>query len=323
MRYRRLGSAGPKVSAIGLGCLAMTGGLGAADEAECVATVRKGLDAGLNLLDTADFYSDGANEELVGRAIVGRRDGVVLATRGGLRPEHPGGPPKILDGRPGSLRTACEASLRRLGVDHIDLYYLGRVDPKVPVEESVGGLGDLVAQGKIRYVGLSEAAPADIVRAHTVHPITALQTEYSLWERHVEERILPLTRKLGIGFVAHTPLGKGFLTGTLTSAEQLGDGDIRRNHPRFLGENFDRNSSLVAEAARVMASTGIPLPQLALAWLLSRGEDVVAIPGTRRAGHLMTNLAAADVPMSEALAGQLASMISHEQVAGSRAPVRR
>nr|ADE34525.1 SsfF [Streptomyces sp. SF2575] len=323
MEYRKLGASGLEVSAVGLGCLAMTGAYGPADEADCVEVVRRGLDLGLTLLDTADFYGEGANESLVGRAIAGHRDRVVLATRGGLRAERPGGPPKIVDGRPEYLRAACEASLQRLGTDVVDLYYLGRVDPKVPVEESVGALAELVAEGKIRHIGLSEATPEEIRRGHGVHRLTALQTEYSLWERHVEAEILPTTRELGIGFVAHTPLGKGFLAGGLTDEQQLAPGDIRRNHPRFQGESFERNAALVAELDVAVADTGVPVSQLALAWLLARGEDIVPIPGTRKAGHLAANLGAAGVQLSANLVERLSSLVPPEKVAGPRVPVRR
>ncbi|GAV40275.1 aldo/keto reductase [Streptomyces acidiscabies] len=323
MRYRTLGRDGLDVSAVGLGCLAMAGVYGPADAARFSELVEQGLRRGLTLIDTADFYGDGANEEMVGRAIAGHRDEVVVATRGGLRAERPGGPPKVLDGRPEYLRTACEASLRRLGVDHIDLYYLGRVDPGVPVEESVGALAALVAEGKIRHIGLSEASADDIRRGHATHPVTALQSEYSLWERHVEAEILPTVRELGIGFVAHTPLGKGFLTRTLTEAGQLRPGDIRLNHPRFQGENFRRNAELVAELDVAVSDTGLSAAQLALVWLLGRGEDVVPIPGTRSAAHLAANLGAMNVHPSPQLMERIGKLVSPEQVTGPRVPVRR
>jgi aryl-alcohol dehydrogenase-like predicted oxidoreductase len=247
----------------------------------------------------------------------------VLATRGGLRSERPGGPPKIIDGRPEYLRTACEASLRRLGVDHVDLYYLGRVDPAVPVQESVGALAELAAAGLIRHIGLSEASAADIRAAHAVHPITVLESEYSLWERRVETEILPVLRELGIGFVAHTPLGKGMLAGAVGGDSVLGPGDIRRNHPRFQGENLRRNAELAAGMAETAARLGLSLPQLALAWLLARGEDVVPIPGTRSAGHLAANLAAADAALSAADVEHLSTLIAPERVAGAGGPAHR
>ncbi|MEV4921991.1 aldo/keto reductase [Streptomyces roseoverticillatus] len=323
MRYRTLGTGGPLVSAVGLGCLGMSGGYGPADPAECEATIRHGLDLGITLLDTADFYGAGANEELVGRAISGRREEVVLATRGGLRAAVPGGPPTIADGSPGHLRQACEASLRRLGTGHVDIYYLGRVDPAVPVEESVGALAELVAEGKIRHVGLSEATAEQLRRAHAVHPLTAVESEYSLWERHVEDDILPTVRELGIGFTAHTPLGKGFLAGALVTTDQLGPGDHRRNHPRFQGENFRRNRRLIAEAEEASAETGLPLATLALAWLLSRGPEIVPIPGTRRRTHLEANAAAADHLITPEQADRLAALVPPALVSGSRQPVRR
>lgn len=322
MEYRKLGADGLEVSAVGLGCLAMTGAYGPADEAECATLIQRGLHRGLTLIDTADFYGDGRNEELVGRAVAGHRDRVVLATRGGLRAERPGGPPKILDGRPEYLRAACEASLRRLGVDHIDLYYLGRVDPKVPVEESVGALAELVAEGKVQHIGLSEASADEIRRGHAVHAVTALQSEYSLWERYVEAEILPTTRELGIGFVAHTPLGKGFLGRTLARPGQLQPGDIRLNHPRFQGENFLRNAELAAELDVAVADTGLGAPQLALAWLLAQGDDIVPIPGTRSDAHLAANLAAADVRPSARLVDRLSALVPPERVTGPRVPAR-
>ncbi|MEV0275038.1 aldo/keto reductase [Streptomyces sp. NPDC050610] len=323
MEYRKLGAGALEVSAVGLGCLAMTGAYGPADEAECVALIRRGLRRGLTLIDTADFYGAGRNEELVGRAVAGHRDQAVLATRGGLRAERPDGPPKIVDGRPRYLRTACEASLRRLGVDHVDLYYLGRVDPKVPVEESVGALGELVAEGKIRHIGLSEATADELRGGHAAHPVTALQSEYSLWERHVEAEILPAARELGIGFVAHTPLGKGLLTRALAEPDQLRPGDIRLNHPRFQGESFRHNVQLAAELDAVVADTGLGAAQLALGWLLARGNDIVPIPGTRSGAHLAANLSAADVRLSAELVERLSTLVPPERVTGPRTPVRR
>jgi aryl-alcohol dehydrogenase-like predicted oxidoreductase len=319
MEYRKLGTL--EVSAIGLGCLGMSGGYGQATAAECVATIRHALDRGVTLLDTAAFYADGANESLVGQAIAGRRSEVVVATRGGLRAAAPGGPPKIVDGSPGHLRAACEESLRRLGVDHVDLYYLGRVDPAVAVQDSVGALAELVAEGKIRHIGLSEASADAIRQAHTVHPISALETEYSLWERHVEDEILPVTRQLGIGFVAHTPLGKGMLTGRLPAEFEAGD--YRMNHPRFQGGNLSHNRELIAAVQAGMANTGLPAAQLALAWLLSRGPDIVPIPGTRRIPHLNANIDAVDIHLGEADAARLTELITAQQVAGARQPVRR
>jgi aryl-alcohol dehydrogenase-like predicted oxidoreductase len=321
MRYRKLGAL--EVSAVGLGCLGMSGGYGPADEAQCVDTIRHGLDLGLTLLDTADFYGGGANEELVGRAVAGRRDEVVLATRGGLRPAVPGGPPKVVDGRPEYLRAACDASLRRLGTDRIDLYYLGRVDPAVPVEDSVGALASLVEAGKVRHIGLSEASPEAIRRAHAVHPVTALESEYSLWERHVEAEILPTVRELGIGFVAHTPLGKGMLTGTLSTVDAFPPGDYRGNHPRFQDGHLRHNQALVDGARDALAGKGVPLGRLILAWLLAQGPDIVPIPGTRRREHLASNLAAADLELSTVETDRLSALVPPERVSGGREPVRR
>ncbi|GGS05402.1 oxidoreductase [Streptomyces humidus] len=323
MRYRTLGERGPRVSAVGLGCLALTGGYGPVDRAECENTVRGALDLGVTLFDTADFYAGGTNEELVGRALAGRRDEAVIATRTGLRPRAPGGPPTVVDGRPHQLKRACEASLRRLDTDHIDVYYLGRVDPRVPVEESVGALGELVAEGKIRHVGLSEAPADDLRRAHAAHPVTVLESEYSVWERHVEQDALPAATAAGIGFAAHTPLGKGFLTGRLVDPGDLGPDDHRRNHPRFQGENFRANRRLVARAEEELAGLGMPLAQGALAWLLSRGPWIVPIPGTRSLRHLADNAAAADVRLTDGQTDRLTALLSPTLISGSRHPVRR
>ncbi|SDW71194.1 Predicted oxidoreductase [Amycolatopsis xylanica] len=319
MDYRKLGEL--EVSAVGLGCLGMSGGYGAASADDCVATIRKGLELGLTLLDTADFYGAGANEELVGRAVSGRRADVVLATRGGLRSAEPGGPPVITDGRPAYLREACDASLRRLGVDHIDLYYLGRPDPDVPIEESVGGLASLVADGKIGHIGLSEVSADQLRRGHAEHPITALESEYSLWERHVEAEILPAAASLGVGLVAHTPLGKGMLSGELRAVE-FAPGDFRRNHPRFDTANFAHNHALI-ETARAAFPSDVPFATLALAWLLSRGPGVVPIPGTRRIAHLTSNLAAADLALDAATVDRLSALVPPSAVRGSRARAPR
>ncbi len=298
MEQRQLGNKGPVVSAIGLGCMGMSEFYGGAEEDESLATIQRALDLGLTLIDTADAYGPHKNEELVGRALRGRRQGVILATKFGLvrsaDPTYRG-----VDGRPEYVKAACDASLRRLGVDHIDLYYQHRVDPLVPIEDTVGAMSDLIKAGKVRFLGLSEAAPATIRRAHRVHPITALQTEYSLWTRDVEEEILPTVRSLGIGFVAYSPLGRGFLSGRFQRPEDLPEGDFRRNNPRFQGENFRRNLDLVERVRAIAHEKGVTPSQLALAWVLSRGEDVVPIPGTKRRRYLEENVAALEISLSD------------------------
>src|SRR5205823_8526908 len=281
MKTRRLGRQGPNVSEMGLGCMGMSEFYGRPDEAEAIATIHRALDLGMNFLDTADAYGPFTNEKLVGRAIADRRDDVVLATKFGIvrstDPKYRG-----IDGSPAYVRKACQASLDRLGVDYIDLYYLHRVDPKTPIEETVGAMAELVDEGKVRYLGLSEAAAATIRRAHAVHPITALQTEYSLWTRDPEGEILSTVRELGIGFVAYSPLGRGFLTGKIRSPDELGRDDFRRSIPRFQGDNFRRNQALAGRFRELATEKGVTPAQLALAWVLSRGDDIVPIPGTRR-----------------------------------------
>ena len=297
MQKRQLGSQGLEVSAIGLGCMGMSDFYGGRDEAEAVATLHRALELGVTMLDTADMYGVGSNEELVGRAIKGRRDGVVIATKfGNVR--APDGKPLGVNGKPDYVRSACEASLRRLGVEVIDLYYQHRVDPATPIEDTVGAMAELVRQGKVRHLGLSEAAPATIRRAHAVHPIAALQTEYSLWSRDPEDLILPTVRELGIGFVAYSPLGRGFLTGQIRSPEDLDADDWRRQAPRFQGENFQRNLDLVARIEAIAARKGCTPGQLALAWVMARGEDVVPIPGTKRRRYLEENVAAAEISLT-------------------------
>ncbi|MER7815528.1 aldo/keto reductase [Streptomyces sp. NPDC096153] len=323
MNERKLGTGGPEVSAIGLGCMGMSGGYGAADPDECVRTVRHALDLGITLFDTADFYADGENERLLGRALAGRRAEALIVTRGGVRARTPGGPPTVVDGSPAYLRQACEASLRRLGVDHIDVYCLGRVDPDVPVEESMGALAGLLAEGKIGHIALSEVSAQTLRRAHAVHPVTALESEYSLWERHIEDDILPAARELGVGLLAHTPLGKGFLTGALRGPGELGERDHRRNHPRWQGDNFRHNRAMVDEAAETAAELGVSRARLALAWLLSRGEDIVPIPGSRRPAHLADNAAAAELRLSVEQTARLEGIFRPGRVAGSRHPAHR
>jgi aryl-alcohol dehydrogenase-like predicted oxidoreductase len=297
MRNRRLGRPGLEVSAIGLGCMGMSDFYGGRDEAEAVATIHRAIDLGVTFLDTADMYGVGRNEELVGRAIRDRRDRVVLATKfGNVR--APDGTPLGVNGRPDYVRSACEGSLRRLGVEVIDLYYQHRVDPETPIEETLGAMAELVRQGKVRHLGLSEAAPATIRRAHAVHPVAALQTEYSLWTRDVEDEVLPTCRELGIGFVAYSPLGRGFLTGQIKSPEDLEPDDWRRQSPRFQGENFRRNLDLVAKVDAIARRKGCTPGQLALAWVLAQGDDVVPIPGTKRRRYLEENAGALEVELT-------------------------
>jgi aryl-alcohol dehydrogenase-like predicted oxidoreductase len=298
METRTLGHAGPEVSAEGLGCMGMSEFYGSADEPEAMATIQLALELGVNFLDTADMYGPFVNEELVGRAIAGRRDEVVLATKfGNVR--GPNGERLGVRGDPEYVREACEASLRRLGIDTIDLYYQHRVDPKVPIEETVGAMAELVEQGKVRYLGLSEAAPETIRRAHATHPIAALQTEYSLWSRDPEDEILPTLRELGIGFVPYSPLGRGFLTGRFRSADDLPEDDFRRFNPRFEGENFGRNLELVERVEEIAAEKDITAGQLALAWVLAQGDEMVPIPGTKRRQYLKENVAAVGVELSD------------------------
>ena len=297
MRKRKLGRQGLEVSALGLGCMGMSEFYGPRDEAESIATIHRALDLGINFLDTADVYGPFTNEELVGRAIRGRRDGIVLATKFGIvRSADPLA--RAINGRPEYIRTASEGSLKRLGVETIDLYYQHRVDPQVPIEETVGAMAQLVKEGKVRYLGLSEASPATIRRAHAVHPITALQTEYSLWSREPEDEILETVRELGIAFVAYSPLGRGFLTGQIKRYEDFAEDDYRRLSPRFQGDNFARNLELVRQVEAIAKDKGCTSAQLALAWVLAQGEDVIPIPGTKRRSYLEENVAAANVTLT-------------------------
>jgi aryl-alcohol dehydrogenase-like predicted oxidoreductase len=298
MEQRSLGTQGLVVSAEGLGCMGMSEFYGEVDEDQAVATIHRALELGVTLLDTADMYGPFTNERLVGRAIGGRRDQVVLATKFGSERRPDGGWVGI-NGRPDYVRAACDASLARLGVDVIDLYYQHRVDTTVPIEETVGAMAELVREGKVRYLGLSEAKPETIRRAHAVHPISALQTEYSLWSREPEVEILPTVRELGIGFVAYSPLGRGFLTGRFATEQDVpGAGDFRGRLPRFRGENFRRNLELVERVTAIAVDKGVTAGQLALAWVLHRGADVVPIPGTKRVEYLEQNAAAVDVRLS-------------------------
>ena len=320
MEKRTLGSGDLEVSALGLGCMGMSEFYGTpADEERAVEVIHRALDLGVLFLDTADMYGPFTNEELVGRAIEGRRDEVVLATKFGNVRSADGGFLGV-DGRPEYVRRACHESLRRLGVDHIDLYYQHRVDPDVPIEETVGAMARLREEGKIRHLGLSEAAPATIRRAHAEHPVTALQTEYSLWSRFPEEEILPTVRELGIGFVAYSPLGRGFLTGRFTSPDDLPEGDWRRRSPRFQGENFRKNLELVERAEEIAAEKGVTPAQLALAWVLEQGEDVVPIPGTTSVGHLEENVEAADVELTSRELARLDAAAPPGAPAGNRYP---
>lgn len=319
MKQRALGSRELTVSALGLGCMGMSEFYGAGDDEESVATIHRALDLGIAFLDTSDMYGRGHNEELVGRAIKDRRDEVVLATKFGIvRTDDPR--ERGITGRPEYVRQACDASLARLGVDVIDLYYQHRVDRTVPIEETVGAMGELVEVGKVRFLGLSEAAPATIRRAVSVHPIAALQTEYSLWSRDPEDEILPTCRELGIGFVAYSPLGRGFLTGGITRFSDLAEDDFRRFSPRFQGENFDRNLALVDRIKALAGEKGCTPSQLALAWLLAQGEDIVPIPGTKRRRYLEENAAAIDVRLSAEDLTRIAELAPVGVAAGDRYP---
>jgi aryl-alcohol dehydrogenase-like predicted oxidoreductase len=298
MQSRKLGRSGLTVSALGLGCMGMSEFYGPRDDNESVATIHRALDLGINFLDTADVYGPFTNEELVGRAIRGRRDKIVLATKFGIvrDPNDPNS--RGMNGKPEYVRQACEASLRRLGVDTIDLYYQHRVDPNTPIEETVGAMAQLIKEGKVRFLGLSEAGARTLRRAVKIHPISALQTEYSLWTRDPEDEILPACRELGIGFVAYSPLGRGFLTGQFKRFDDLPADDYRRSSPRFQGENFNRNLDLVRRVEEIAREKNCKPSQLALAWVLAQGEDIVPIPGTKRRKYLEENVGALDVHIS-------------------------
>jgi aryl-alcohol dehydrogenase-like predicted oxidoreductase len=313
-----LGSQGLNVSRLGLGCMGMSGVYGKSEDDESAATIQRALDLGVTFLDTADMYGRGHNEELVGRAIKDRRDEVQLATKFGNVIDESG--KRGLDGSPSHVRRACDASLARLSVEDIDLYYLHRVDDKVPIEDTVGAMAELVESGKARYLGLSEASSATIRRAHAVHPISALQTEYSLWTRDVETDILATCRELGIGFVAYSPLGRGFLTGVIESVDDLSEGDWRRMHPRFKAENIERNKKMLQRVDAMASALGVSAPQLALSWVLAQGDDVVPIPGTRRSSHLESNLAATEIDLAENDLAALEEVAPPGVAAGDRYP---
>ncbi|HEX8212693.1 MAG TPA: aldo/keto reductase [Longimicrobium sp.] len=319
MEERALGSGGLRVSALGLGCMGMSEFYGEGDEDESLATISRALDLGVTLLDTADIYGPYTNEELVGKAIRGKRDRVVIATKFGIvRSEDPAF--RGINGRPEYVRRACEASLKRLGTDHIDLYYQHRVDTGVPIEETVGAMARLVDDGKVRFLGLSEAGPETIRRAHAEHPIAALQTEYSLWSREPEDEILPIVRELGIGFVPYSPLGRGFLTGRFRTIDDLPEDDYRRHSPRFQGENFARNLELVARIEEIARTRGCTPAQLALAWVLAQGEDMVPIPGTKRRKYLEENLGALRVELTPDDLARIDEMAPQGVAAGTRYP---
>ncbi|ABQ27681.1 aldo/keto reductase [Geotalea uraniireducens] len=319
MEQRKLGTQGLVVSAQGLGCMGMSEFYGQSDEAESIATINRAIDLGVTLLDTADMYGPFTNEELLGRAIRGRRSQVVLATKFGiLRTSDPTS--RGVCGRPDYVLTSCDSSLKRLGVDHIDLYYQHRVDPDVPIEETMGAMADLVTAGKVRYLGLSEAKPAIIRRAHAVHPVTALQSEYSLWTRDPEDEVLPTLRELGIGLVAYSPLGRGFLTGQIKSFDDFAADDYRRNSPRFQGENFTKNLELVERVRAIAARKEITAGQLALAWVLAQGNDIVPIPGTKRRKYLEENIAATTVSISESELAEIDAALPKGVASGDRYP---
>ncbi len=319
MISRKLGKSGLEVSGLGLGCMGMSEFYAGATVEESISTLHRALDLGIDFLDTADVYGPFKNEQLVGRAIRGRREGVILATKFGIV-RGPEGSFAGISGRPEYVRRACDASLLRLGVNHIDLYYQHRVDRNVPIEETTGAMADLVQAGKVRFIGLSEAAPATIRRAHKIHPVTALQTEYSLWSRDPEDEILPLVRELGIAFVAYSPLGRGFLTGRFRSIEDIPEGDYRRLLPRFQGENFPKNLALADQVREFARTKGVKPSQLALAWVLAQGDEIIPIPGTAYRSHLEENVAATEISLSAEDLNRLDEVAPKNAAAGPRYP---
>ena len=318
MQTRTLGPKGPAVSALGLGCMGMSEFYGAHSDAESLATLERALELGVNFFDTADAYGPYTNEELLGRAFAGRRERLFIATKFGFVRDPDDRAARAIDARPARVRAACEASLRRLGFEYVDLYYLHRVDREVPIEETVGAMAELVRAGKVRYLGLSEVAPQTLERAQRVHPITALQSEYSLWTRDPEDGVLETCRQLGVGFVPYCPLGRGFLTGRIRSTEDFAPDDYRRESPRFQGENFARNLALVEKVQSLARAKGCTAAQLALAWVLAQGEDIVPIPGTRRVKNLEENLGALEVRMSPDELAAIEAVFPASAVAGAR-----
>lgn len=320
LKTRRLGNQGLATSSLGLGCMGMSEFYGNRDDSESIATIHRALELGVTLLDTADIYGPHTNEQLVGRAIKGKRDRVMLATKFGIvrDPKNPGA--RAVNGRPDYVRASCDGSLKRLGVDVIDLYYQHRVDPDVPIEETVGAMAELVRSGKVRFLGLSEAAPETLCRAHGVHPISALQMEYSLWSRDAEDGALPMCRDLGIGFVAYSPLGRGFLTGRLKKVDDLPADDYRRSSPRFQGTNFEKNLELVRHIKELARQRGCTPSQLALAWVLERGQDIVPIPGTKHRRYLEENIAAADITLTSPELARINAVAPRGVAVGNRYP---